>query len=93
MAAIRLSSEIDQRGGPADLRCIFRGMASETDKQLAAISTAATGSAQARALAGLTHMLSDAVLIAPAVGGPAQAKAAANAKSAAAQQCPVDRNF
>lgn len=93
MAAIRLSSEIDQRGGPADLRCIFRGMAGETDKQLAAISTAATGSAQARALAGLTHILSDAVVIAPAVGGSAQAKAAANAVSAAAQQCQINRNF
>jgi hypothetical protein len=93
MAAIRLSSEIDQSGGPTDLRCIFRGMAGETDKQLAAISTATTGAAQARALASLNHMLSDAVLIAPAVGGPTQAKAAANAVSAAAQQCQVERDF
>lgn len=93
LAAVRLSSEIDKAGGPADLRCIFRGMAGETDKQLAAISVATTGAAQAKALSGLSHMLSDAVLIAPAVGGTAQAKATANVVSAAAQQCSIERDF
>src|SRR5690349_22800003 len=34
MSASRLSVEIDKRGGPVDLRCIFRGMAEETDNQL-----------------------------------------------------------
>ena len=86
LAASRLSSEIDQRGGPADLRCIFRGMAQETDKQLAAANTAATGAEQSRALARLTHMLKDAVEIAPAVGG--QATAASSSRAAAAQ-CPA----
>ena len=93
LAASRLSVEIDQRGGPADLRCIFRGMAAEADAQLSAASSAATGAVQAKALSRINHMLSDAVLIAPAVGGPAQAKAAANAMSAAAQQCQIDRSF
>jgi hypothetical protein len=98
LATSRLSVEIDQRGGPADLRCIFRGMAAEADAQLQAASSATTGTAQAKALSRINHMLSDAVLIAPAVGWPAQApsaqaKAAANAISAAAQQCQIDRSF
>ena len=86
LAASRLSSEIDQRGGPADLRCIFRGMAEETGKQLTATNAAATGAEQARALGRLTHMLKDAVEIAPAVGGNATA---ASSSRAAAAQCPA----
>jgi hypothetical protein len=86
LAASRLSSEIDQRGGPADLRCIFRGMAEETDKQLAAANTAATGAEQSRALARLTHMLKDAAEIAPAAN--VQATAASSSR-AAALQCPA----
>ena len=93
LAAVRLSGEIDKAGGPKDLRCIFRGMAAETDNQLKAVAAAANGAAQAKALSRLNHMLSDAALIAPAVGGPAQAKAAANARNAAAQQCDISRDF
>ncbi len=93
LAAVRLSSEIDKAGGPADLRCIFRGMAAEADAQIKAASIAANGAAQSKALSRLNHMLSDAVEIAPAVGGPTQAKAAANARSAAAQQCEINRDF
>ncbi len=84
LAASRLSMEIDRAGGPTDLRCIFRGMAGETDKQLAAISVAATGAAQAKALAGLDHMLSDAILIAPAVESGAK-----TARVTATAQCPA----
>lgn len=86
LAASRLSSEIDQRGGPSDLRCIFRGMAEETGKQLNAANAAATGADQAKALGRLTHMLKDAVEIAPAVGGNATA---ASSSRAAAAQCPA----
>lgn len=85
LAASRLSSEIDQRGGPADLRCIFRGMAEETGKQLAAASSAKTGADQATALGRLTHMLEDAVEIAPAVGG-SSAKAV---RAGLIAQCPA----
>lgn len=91
LAASRLSVEIDQRGGPADLRCIFRGMAEETGKQLAAASAASTGADQAKALGRLTHMLKDAIEVAPAVGGapvPASAKAAH-----VSGQCPASRDF
>ncbi|MEZ6030562.1 MAG: hypothetical protein R3C46_12540 [Hyphomonadaceae bacterium] len=94
LAASRLSGEIDKSGGPTDLRCIFRGMAEETGKQLQAATAAKTAAEQSIALSHLTHMLSDAILIAPAVGGgPAQTKAAVNATSTAAKQCPVERNF
>jgi hypothetical protein len=86
LAASRLSTEIDQRGGPADLRCIFRGMAEETSKQLTAASSARTGADQAKPLARLSHMLKDAVEIAPAVGGKATA---ASSSRAAAAQCPA----
>jgi hypothetical protein len=91
LAASRLSSEIDQRGGPKDLRCIFRGMAEETGVQLKAAAAAKTNAEQSKALARLTHMLSDAVEIAPAVGG--ETKTAANLTSAAASQCEVLRDF
>ncbi|MDP3495955.1 MAG: hypothetical protein Q8R82_22825 [Hyphomonadaceae bacterium] len=95
MTASRLSMEIDQRGGPADLRCIFRGMAEETDVQLEVVSSATTGTAQAAALSRLSHMLRDAVEIAPAIGSgaAAQTKAAANLKSAAAGKCEAVRDF
>jgi hypothetical protein len=76
MSASRLSTEIDKTGGPTDLRCIFRGMAEETDNQLKAVSAAKTGAEQAAALTRLAHMLRDAVEIAPAVGGKAMAGAA-----------------
>lgn len=93
MSASRLSLEIDKTGGPTDLRCIFRGMAEETGKQLMAASAAATGAAQADALARLSHMLEDAVEIAPAAGvAIAQTKTAAGPK-AAAGSCPAVRNF
>lgn len=95
LAASRLSLEIDQRGGPTDLRCIFRGMAEETDAQLTLASSATTGTSQAVALSRLSHMLKDAVEIAPAVGGgaSAQRKAVANVKSAAAAKCEAVRDF
>ena len=91
LATSRLSVEIDQRGGPTDLRCIFRGMSEEADKQLTAAAVAKTGADQAQAYTRLTHMLKDAVDIAPAVGGlpPKQTGAA----KASATQCPATRNF
>lgn len=86
LVASRLSTEIDNAGGPADLRCIFRGMAGETDKQLKAAAEAANGTAQAAALSRLSHMLGDAVLIAPAVeGGPRPARVNAMAQCPAAE--------
>lgn len=94
LTASRLSVEIDQRGGPTDLRCIFRGMAEETDAQLKAAATATTGTAQSQALGRLSHMLKDAVEIAPAVGGATpQTKTAATQGAAAVEKCPVVRTW
>ncbi len=95
LATSRLSLEIDQRGGPTDLRCIFRGMAEETDAQLKIASAASTGTTQAAALSRLSHMLKDAVEIAPAVGNGAvaQTKTAAKLNSAAANTCKASRDF
>ena len=90
LAASRLSVEIDQRGGPTDLRCIFRGMAEETGRPLDAAAKAATGGDQAKAYARLTHMLKDAVEIAPAVGGNATAASSARAATAT---CPASKDF
>jgi hypothetical protein len=90
LSASRLSLDIDRHGGPADLRCIFRGMAEETGKQLGAVSSAATGAQQAAALSRLSRMLADAVEIAPAA---VQKPTAANVQSAAANSCPAVREF
>ncbi|MDZ4761891.1 MAG: hypothetical protein SGJ21_12550 [Alphaproteobacteria bacterium] len=88
LLASRLSLDIDASGGPADLRCIFRGMAEETDSQLKSIRSAKTGAVQAAALARLAHMLEDAAEIAPL----AQKQIAAHPPGQAAPQtCPVER--
>ncbi len=91
LTARRLSSEIDQLGGPTDLRCIFRGMSDETSKQLTAAAAAKSNADQAMVLARLVHMLKDATEIAPAVDdGKATA---ANSSRAAAVQCPAVKKF
>lgn len=90
----RLSLEIDGRKGPADLRCIFRGMAEETDVQLRAAGSAATGADQAGALTRISHMLRDAAAVAPAASLPSSnANAAGASAQAAFGQCKADRDF
>ena len=63
----------------------------EICKQLAAAGGATTGADQAQAYARLTHMLKDAVDIAPAVGGLSPLRAG-KAKASSAQ-CPATRDF
>lgn len=82
----RLATEIDARRGAADLRCIFRGMAEETDVQLKAAATAPTGAQQAAALLRLSGMLRDAAEIVPA----ANANAASAGARAAFGSCPAE---
>jgi len=68
LEASRLSIEIDKAAGAVDLRCIFRGVAEETDAQLKALGAAKTGRDQSASLARLDHMLKDAAQIAPVAG-------------------------
>ena len=93
LSASRLSIEIDQRGGPTDLRCIFRGMAEETDNQIKAASASATNADQSKALGRLSHMLKDAVEIAPAVGNAAPAAPARENAKSLSGSCPVVRKY
>lgn len=95
LLAANFSAEIDRSGGPVDLRCIFRGMAQETDVQLKAAADARTGAAQADALDRLSHMLRDAAEIAPAAElKPAPGKPqTASVKAAAGAFCPAAKKF
>lgn len=88
LSASRLSVEIDKAGGPVDLRCIFRGMAEETDTQLKAAAAAPNGSAQARPLDRLASMLRDANEIAPAA---ALASSASRTGKPMTASCPAVR--
>lgn len=87
--AFRLATEIDQSGGPADLACIHRGMAEETDVQLGAISDAKTGSDQAQAFDRLISMLDDAVMVSEATARALKDPDPANARSPAIGTCPA----
>lgn len=62
VTASRLAGWIDHEGGPADLGCIFRGMAAEAESQLEALDAGKT----AVALERLTLMFSDAELVSAA---------------------------
>ena len=65
--ALRLSRAIDTAGGPADLRCIFRGMSADAGQRLDALNTAETSADQARVYRAIAALMQDAVNIAPAV--------------------------
>lgn len=73
LAASRLSLDLENAGGPQDMRCIFRGMAEETGVQLDAIMQAQTGAEQADALERIISMLDDAGLVAKAAALSLQA--------------------
>ena len=93
MSASRLSLQIDKAGGPADLRCIFRGMAEETDRHIVAASSAATGAQQAVALDRLSHVLKDAVEIAPAASATQALTKTAAVQRATAATCRAIGEF
>lgn len=62
VTASRLAGWIDDENGPADLGCIFRGMAAEAESQLEALDAGKTEDALER----LTPMFSDAELVSAA---------------------------
>lgn len=62
VTSARLASWIDSQEGPADLGCIFRGMAGEAEAQLVALESGG----RAGALDRLIAMFSDAELVSAA---------------------------
>ncbi len=84
-ASAALSAQIDQRGGPRDLRCIYRGMAADAPKRLAAAQAARTAGAQAQVFSEMAALFADAVEVTPQ--SPAQL---ADRHDGAAAQCPAD---
>lgn len=92
LAASRLSLTIDAAGGPADLRCIFRGMAEETGVQLSALKAARREADRLQPLSRLAAMLADAEQIAPAADRLSSASPDASPKAppkAPAKACPA----
>ena len=63
--AARLSRHVEETGGPGDLRCIFRGMAEDSQRHLEHLLTEQSGSDRARTYQDLAGLMSDARLIAP----------------------------
>lgn len=84
-ASAALSVQIDKRGGPRDLRCIYRGMAADAPKRLAAAQAARNAGAQAQIFTTMAALFSDAIEVTPQ--SPAQL---ADRHDGGAAQCPAD---
>jgi hypothetical protein len=54
--ALSLSREIEARGGPQDLRCIFRGMGRDVAVRIEALETAPDRAAQSRAYREIEYL-------------------------------------
>ncbi len=63
--ATGLVVRLDAKGGPKDLRCIYRGMAEDAKRRLAALQRAQNAGAQAVILNGLGALFSDAREVTP----------------------------
>lgn len=64
LEALALSRALEARGGPQDLRCIFRGMGRDVDARIEALETAPDRAAQSRAYRAIEHLARQAVDIA-----------------------------
>lgn len=64
LQALALSRAIEERGGPQDLRCIFRGMGRDVAARIEALETAADRAAQARAYRDIEYLTRQAQEIA-----------------------------
>lgn len=60
LAARALSVEIEENGGPPDLRCIFRGMSSDVDARIAELDAAQTRADMSRAYAAIARLAGQA---------------------------------
>lgn len=81
----RLGSWIDTSEGPADLGCIFRGMAAEGERQINTLDTANDLSDRRTALRRLATMFADAEMIAVATS-----RQRLRTSETAAHTCPAD---
>lgn len=63
-AARALADQIQAEGGPADLPCIFRGMAADVEARTRALGAASDEAAREREYAALTELFSHAVIFA-----------------------------
>jgi hypothetical protein len=63
--AAALSARIDSMGGPKDLRCIYRGMAEDAKKRLAALHHAKNAGEQAMVLKDMDALFMDASEVTP----------------------------
>lgn len=71
LQSLALSREIEARGGPQDLRCIFRGMGRDVAERIEALETAPDRAAQSRAYREIERLARQAETIAsdPDAGG------------------------
>ncbi|MEQ1618638.1 MAG: hypothetical protein ABL883_09885 [Terricaulis sp.] len=63
--SMRLSDALRAGEAPADLPCIFRGIAEDAMAHAAELQRAATPAEEAEAFAALSALLDDAILLAP----------------------------
>ncbi|MGJ3230209.1 MAG: hypothetical protein ACFE0P_00250 [Oceanicaulis sp.] len=64
LAAHTLSLEIEETGGPADLRCIFRGMSGDVEDRIADLDSAETRADMSRAYAEIARLARQAAQLA-----------------------------
>ncbi len=64
LEALALSRAIEERGGPQDLRCIFRGMGRDVADRIEALETAPDRAAQSRAYRAIERLARQAADIA-----------------------------
>ncbi|MEO1039290.1 MAG: hypothetical protein AAFX09_07065 [Pseudomonadota bacterium] len=64
LQALQLSRSIEAANGPADLRCIFRGMSADAGAQLDTLFNAQTRADQARVYLAMASLFEDAERIA-----------------------------
>ena len=71
LAARALSREIEETGGPQDLRCIFRGMSGDVEDRVATLDAAETRADMSRAYSEIARLAEQAERIAadPALAG------------------------
>ena len=63
LEALALSRTIEERGGPGDLRCIFRGMGRDVADRIEALETAPDRAAQSRAYRAIERLARQAAEI------------------------------